>query len=145
MFKKYLTSITDRVRSGLWVKNSYVTYPDEEYNDETGEYETVGEPKACLVGTVNLVCGFDGEDGTDPESYIYDLDYPADKLYDDRERLLRKIWVAICKYNPVLTRKRTTEYGYTTAEVKDIESWNDRPQTKRRDVLAVLELALSED
>jgi len=125
LFKKYLTSIKQKVQDGFWIKNAFGKYGEDDEGDNLTHL--------CLVGHVNVLCGTDYEESADAFDPIYDLEFP-EKEFDDLERsvLLRKIWLAIKTYNP-----RT--------KARSIESWNDRRTTRPQDVLAVLDIALGED
>jgi len=118
------------VQKGRWTKGDFA----------------VSDPSStqyCLVGFTNLVTNQDNLhlessakvnlyrqsswDAYYVESNVYDLDVPISKL-DKREKMLRRIWLAI----RMVTPKTKCEF---------IEEWNDRKTTKQEDILKVLEIA----
>lgn len=115
--KSLLRRVAERVRHGNWIQGDYGF-------DVKGPH--------CLIGFVNTELGIfpETDSGT---RYVYcgeDGDEPApEKVVKARDRIITRLAEAIDRLYG--------DHSYTST----VESWNDLPDTREKDVLRVLDVA----
>lgn len=126
-----LRKIRKMVEATHWIKGAYYEPADPNHDDDDDYYGGGPEKDSyCLVGFVNMVTGLEGDrlylDSSATKFSRYDVkinEYVDEELPPQRARLLEALSGAIKARAPRVTA---------------IEQYNDRPSTKRKDIVSLL-------